>query len=108
MRCLTVQIPAEFIGDFDRTEFLFRVRKLGRSPEIDAFNEGGKHYLSFHFFTEMPVRLWSDLRQFIYGDPDYGPIISACSIAVCDGATEADEDLLLHHFDPAEPRASLN
>lgn len=107
MRCLTIQIPSEFIADFDRTEFLFHVRALGRSPEIDAVNEGGKCYLSFHFFTEMPVKLWNDLRQFIYDDPDYGPIISACSIAVCDTETEADEYLLLHHFDPTEPRDSL-
>jgi len=108
MRCLTIQIPPQFVATFDRTEFLLRVRELGRSPEIDAFSEEGNHYLSFNFFTEMPARLWDDLQQNLYRHPEYGAIISQSSIAVCDGEQEADDYLLLHHFDPAEACVSLS
>lgn len=107
MRCLSIQIPPEFVADFDQREFLARVRGAGRSPEIDAFTEQGKNYLSFNFFTERPVALWRDLQQHLYLDPHYGAIIAPVSIAVCDGEDEHDDYLVLHHFDPAEVRDQL-
>lgn len=107
MRCLSIQIPPEFVAEFDQTEFLARVRVLGRSPEIDRFREQGKDHLSFNFFTEMPALLWRDLQTSLYRDAIYGPAISAVSIAVCEGAEENDDYLVLHHFDPAEKRDAL-
>lgn len=107
MRCLSIQIPPEFVAGFDQAEFLSRVRALGRSPEIDRFTEHGRNYLSFNFFTEMPALLWRDLHLHLYLDPEYGELISATSIAVCEGAQEEDDYLVLHHFDPAEKRDTL-
>lgn len=107
MRCLSIQIPPEFVAEFDQTEFLARVRVLGRSPEIDRFKEQGKNHLSFNFFTEMPALLWRDLQTHLYRDAHYGPVISATSIAVCEGVEEADDYLVLHHPDPAEKRDQL-
>lgn len=107
MRCLSIQIPPEFMADFDQTEFLSRVRALGRSPEIDRFKEQGKSHLSFNFFTEMPALLWRDLHTHLYLDAHYGAVISATSIAVCEGVEETDEYLVLHHPDPSEKRDPL-
>lgn len=107
MRCLTIQIQPEFVADFDKADFLARVRLIGRSPEVDKFTEQGLSYLSFNFFTEMPVLLWRDLYQNLYMAGDYGTRLAAISIAVCDGEKETDDYLILHHPDPTEKRDLL-
>jgi hypothetical protein len=101
MKCLSIQINSDAIAQFDTPEFLKRVRAIGRSPEVDAFEERGKAYLNFNFFTEMPQVLWQELTDNIYGDESYGPYLRGISIAACEGE-DRDEDLLLHHFDPSE------
>lgn len=102
MRCLTIQIQPEFVATFDQADFLARVRAIGRSPEIDQFTEEGQKYLSFNFFTEMPALLWRDLQKQLYLAPGYGEQLAIMSIAVCEGAQESDDYLMLHHFDPTE------
>lgn len=109
MHCISIQIAPEFLADFDRDDFLLRVRALGRSPEIDAFSEKGKAYLQFNFFTELPKLLWQDLEAALYKNITYGKIISRVSIVVCQNEDEnaAEDFLVLHHFDSNEKIDSL-
>lgn len=100
MQCISIQISPKHARDFDRAEFLNRVRAI-RSPEVDAIEEKGKLFLSFNFFTEFPAQLWQELQQVTYLDTDYAAKIAPYSIVICEG--ESDEEcLLLHHFNRDE------
>jgi len=105
MQCISIQIQPKHSRDFDREEFLQRVRAI-RSPEVDAIEEKGKLYLSFNFFTELPAQLWQELNSCLYQDPAYAAIIAPISVVICEGESE-DECLLLHHFDTSEPLDTL-
>lgn len=100
MHCISIQISPKHARDFNRTEFLQRVRAI-RSPEVDAIEEKGKLFLSFNFFTEFPAQLWQELQQALYLDSSYAPKIAPVSIVICEGETE-DDCLLLHHFNGDE------
>ncbi|HEY8940627.1 MAG TPA: hypothetical protein VIM59_10565 [Cellvibrio sp.] len=100
MYCISFQIQPKFAREFDRDEFLRRVRPV-RSPEVDAIEEKGKLFLSFNFFTEFPAQLWQELQPLLFADAAYAPKLAPYSVVICEG--ESDDDcLLLHHFDPAE------
>lgn len=107
MKCLSIQILPEFIADFDRADFLHRVRRLGRAPEVDHFSDGGKAHLSFHFFTEMPAALWRDLHHHLYLDDSYGPKLNPISVVTCENPDDESDFLVLHHPDPTEKIDSL-
>jgi len=98
MKCLTIQIDSSAVDSFDRQQFLQQVNAMGRSPEIDAFEEKGRKYLNFNFFTEFPKVLWAELQTKIYKDDDYGKYLDSVSIVACEGE-RAEDDLLLQHFD---------
>lgn len=99
MQCLTIQIDSSAIDSFNRQDFLRRLNAIGRSPEIDAFEEKGRKYLNFNFFTELPKVLWDELQTHIYKTDEYGKYLGSISIVACEGERPED-DLLLHHFDP--------
>lgn len=101
MKCLSIQIQDFAIPDFDQQDFLNRVRELGRAPEVDAFEEKGKQYLNFNFFTEMPSALLRELQSNIYADKEYGEYIRSISIVACE-SENSEDDLLLHHFDSTQ------
>lgn len=101
MRCLSIQIKPDAVPDFNKAEFLKRVRAMGRSPEIDDFEEKGIRHLHFNFFTELPELLWQEVQENLYGDDADGKNLSSISLVACEGEMHA-EDLLLHHFDPHE------
>ena len=105
MQCISIQIQPKHSREFDRDQFLQRVRSI-RSPEVDAIEEKGKLYLSFNFFTEFPAPLWQALRECLYKDSTYAAIIAPVSVVICEGETD-DECLLLHHFDSSEPLDTL-
>jgi len=107
MQCISIQIQPEFLNTFDRKAFLAHVRAQGRSPEIDEFEEKGKTYLNYNFFTEFPKKLWQDLQTALYQHPDYAAVIAPVSIAVCEDETHPQGYLLLHHFDPSEKTVAL-
>jgi hypothetical protein len=107
MQSISIQIQPEHLSKFDQEDFLKRVRALGRSPEIDVFTEQKQQYLQFHFFTEMPKKLWSDLRKALYDDTEYAAVIAPISIAVYEDEDQPDEYLYLHHFDKREKISSL-
>jgi hypothetical protein len=100
MYCISFQINPSFARDFDREEFLARVRQV-RSPEVDAIEEKGKLFLSFNFFTEFPAQLWQELHGLLFADSAYAPKLAPYCIVICEGEDE-DDCLLLHHFDPNE------
>lgn len=100
MYCISFQIQPKFAREFDRDEFLRRVRPV-RSPEVDAIEEKGKLFLSFNFFTEFPAQLWHELQPSLFADAGYVPKLAPYCVVICEGETE-DECLLLHHFDSTE------
>jgi len=100
MQCISIQIQPKHSREFDREQFLQRVRSI-RSPEVDAIEEKGKLYLSFNFFTEFPAQLWQELSAALYQDAIYSAVIAPVSVAICEGETD-EECLLLHHFDSSE------
>ncbi len=102
MHCISIQIQPEHISNFDQKSFLAHVKMIGRSPEIDDFQEKGKHYLQFNFFTERPYSLWQELTTTLYQNKDYGGIIGPVSIVICENEDSDEECLLLHHFDKNE------
>lgn len=103
--CISIQIQPKFAREFNRAEFLDRVRPL-RSPEVDAIEEKGKLFLSFNFFTEFPSPLWKDLKQNLFEDDDYAPQLAPFCTVICESEDEK-QCLLLHHYDPSEPMDSL-
>ncbi|MDR7090191.1 hypothetical protein [Cellvibrio fibrivorans] len=105
MQCISIQIQPKYSRDFNREEFLQRVRAI-RSPEVDAIEEKGKLYLSFNFFTEFPAPLWQALNACLYKDATYGATIAPVSVVICEGESD-DECLLLHHFDSSEQLDTL-
>ena len=107
MQCISIQIQPEFLAQFDRARFLQQVRSVGRSPEIDEFQEKNKPYLNFNFFTEFPKKLWQDLQSALYEHADYAQIIRPISIAVCEDETHPQGYVLLHHFDSSEQVSDL-
>lgn len=102
MHFISIQIQPEFLANFDRQDFLARVRAAGRSPEINEFEEKGQRYLQFTFFTERPKQLWQELQAALYLNCDYSSTISPISIAICENEADADRFLVLHHFDSSE------
>jgi hypothetical protein len=100
MYCISIQIQPRYARDFNRQDFLARVRDI-RSPEVDAIEEKGKLYLSFNFFTEFPKQLWEQLHRSLYQATNYAAILAPVSVAICEDEN-SDTCLLLHHFDPAE------
>lgn len=100
MQCISIQIQPKYSREFNREEFLWRVRAI-RSPEVDAIEEKGKLYLSFNFFTESPAPLWQALNECLYKDATYAGIIAPVSVVICEGESD-DECVLLHHFDSSE------
>jgi len=107
MQSISIQIQPEHTANFDREAFLKHVRAAGRSPEIDEFTEQKQHYIQFHFFTEMPKKLWADLRAALYDNAEYTAIISPISIAVFEDEDEPEQYLYLHHFDKHEKISSF-
>jgi hypothetical protein len=107
MQCISIQIQPQFLANFDRAAFLAQVRAQGRSPEIDEFEEKGKTYLNYNFFTEFPNKLWQDLQAALYQHPHYAAHIAPVSIAVCEDEGHPQGYILLHHFDPSEKTDSL-
>jgi hypothetical protein len=105
MQCISIQIQPKHSREFNRDEFLQRVRTI-RSPEVDAIEEKGKLYLSFNFFTEFPTPLWQALNECLYKDATYAATIAPVSVVICEGESD-DECLLLHHFDSSEQLDSL-
>ena len=105
MHCISIQIHPDYSKNFDTPAFLTRVRTI-RSPEVDAITEGGKTYLSFHFFTEQPAQLWQKLSLCLYKDSDYGAVLGPISIALSEDESGTD-CRLLHHFDTSEKLDSL-
>lgn len=101
MRCLSIQIKPDAVPDFNKAEFLERVRTMGRSPEIDDFEEKSVRHLHFNFFTELPEILWQEMQENLFGDDAFGKNLRRISLVACEGEMRA-EDLLLHHFDPSE------
>lgn len=100
MHCISIQIQPKYAREFNRHDFLGRVRHI-RSPEVDAIEEKGKLYLSFNFFTEFPAQLWQQLSEALYQDAAYAAVLAPVSVVICED--EASEDcLLLHHFDSSE------
>lgn len=106
MHCISIQIQPEFSRDFDKTAFLERVRPV-RSPAIELTEERGKLYITFDFFTEFPKKLWHELKTCLYQDADYGKVISAASIVICEDESGTTV-LLLHHFNDEEKLDSLD
>jgi hypothetical protein len=102
MHCISIQIQSEHLADFNRKDFLTRVRALGRSPEIDSFTEKGTEYLIYNFFTEQPKILWQTLEKELYKNSQYGAIIGPVSVAVCENENDAADFLVLHHFDSTQ------
>ena len=107
MQSISIQIQPEFLSTFNRVNFLAQLRSVGRSPEIDEFNEKGKTYLIYTFFTELPQKLWQDLQTALYRHPEYSAIISPVSIAVYEDESLPAGFVVLHHFDANEKTASL-
>lgn len=101
MQCLSIQIKPEAAAGFDKQDFLQRVRTLGRSPEVDDYEEKGVKHLHFNFFTEMPEALWQEIKDKLYAEKKYGAYLGSISLVACEGEA-VGEDLLLHHYDPAE------
>lgn len=100
MYCISFQIQPRFAREFDRAEFLNRVRPV-RSPEVDAIEEKGKLFLSFNFFTEFPAPLWQELKAALLSDTVYAPLLAPFCVVICEGESEED-CLLLHHYDSSE------
>lgn len=100
MHCISIQIQPGHTREFDRQEFLTRVRPI-RSPEIDAIDEKGELHLSFNFFTEFPAQLWQQLQECLYLDTLYAPKIAPHSMVICE-SEETGECLLLHHYNSSE------
>lgn len=107
MQCISIQIDPAHVKSFDTTRFLAQTRLVERAPEIDSYEEKGKTYLFFNFFTEFPHQLWKDLRQALYDHPDYKSVIGPVSMAVFDDEDQPNEYLLLHHYNPNEPLDQL-
>ena len=107
MQCISIQIDPSHSQGFDREKFLAQTRQVDRAPEIDSYEEKGKTYLFFNFFTEFPHQLWKDLRAALYDHSDYSAVISPVSMAVYDDEDTPNEYLLLHHFNPNEPLDQL-
>ncbi|ACE85016.1 hypothetical protein [Cellvibrio japonicus] len=105
MYCISIQIQPTFAREFNRDAFLQRVRPI-RSPEVDTYEEKGKLFVSFNFFTEFPQQLWPALQNTLYRDSEYRSIISPISVAICENEATGD-CLLLHHFDANEPLDTL-
>ena len=101
MRCLTLQIRTDAIADFDKEDFLRRLKAIKRAPEIDSFSEKGTRHLHFNFFTEMPEILWRDIKLNLYNESEYGKYLRTISLVACEGE-KAGEEYLLHHYDAAE------
>ena len=105
MYCISIQIQSKYARDFNREDFLKRVRHI-RSPEVDTIKEKGKLFLSFNFFTEFPQQLWQQLNTSLYQDVDYAPILAPVSVAICEDE-ESEDCLLLHHYDSSEELGSF-
>ncbi len=67
-----------------------------RLVERHSVDEG----LTFTFETPDPGELWGLIEDEIFREPPWGRLARKASIVTCD-------DLILHHFDPAVPRASI-
>jgi hypothetical protein len=96
MFCISLHILPEHSRQFDQAELLRRVRDI-RSPEVDAYEEKKQFHLAFHFFTEYPAQLWSQLKPALLDDSTYSSLLKPVSIICCEGETEEDYWLLHHH-----------
>lgn len=105
MFCISLHILPEHSRQFDREEFLQKVRAI-RSPEIDASEEKNQFHLAFHFFTEFPSQLWVQLTETLFNDADYSKKLSAICVVTCEGEDEKDY-WLLHHPDKNQPLDKL-
>ena len=100
MFCISVHILPEYSRQFDQDALLRKVRDI-RSPEIDAYEEKKQFHLAFHFFTEFPAQLWSQLHPVLLDNST-----AAICIVTCEGETEKDY-WLLHHPDKNQKLDSL-
>lgn len=97
MFCISLHILPEHSRQFDQAELLRRVRHI-RSPEVDAYEEKKQFHLAFHFFTEFPSQLWSQLKPVLLDDAEYSNKLASVGMIVCEGESE-DDYWLLHHPD---------
>ena len=103
--CLSIQIQLDRNPDFNKEDFLSRVRRINRFPEIDEAADNGT--LNFNFFTESLSVLWQELKSGLYDDEEYGPIINGVSIVVCEDSQGCSDYVLLRHYDESEKTNGL-
>jgi len=68
MYCLSVHVLPDYVAQFNQPLFLQTVKSVGRTPEIDRFQEKHGPVLQYHFFTEKPVPVWQALDRALFGD----------------------------------------
>lgn len=106
MKYLSIQIQQGRDLSHTVDEALALSRQLGRFPELDWADDKGK-FIHLNYFSENLVTLWSDLEQGLMNDATLGPWLRAVSVVVCERPENADDLLLLWHWDSGESLDAL-
>ena len=105
MKKICVQFQPDRAPELSLKEIRSVLESIGATPRlvqghrVDEGEENGP-YLNFTFDTPDLGELWALIEDQIFRDPPWGRLARKASIVTCEG------NLILHHFDPAVPRAS--
>lgn len=76
--------------------------RIRRFAVVDGTD--GHYYVNLMFETNCPRELWHLLFEHLYESSEFGDQMKVSSMAMCEGDHGWDDYLLLHHFNPAQPR----
>lgn len=106
MRCLSLQVQPELDSACDVDALIKAVRSIGRYPEVDR-HEGGGKYIQLHFFSENVAKLWAELKAGVFDKGEIASWLKKVAIVVCEGEADGDDELLLYHHDHNEELDTL-
>ena len=99
MAKICVQLQPHRSPQLNLAEIRSVLERIGATPRLvqrHSVEEG----LTFTFETPDPAELWGLIEDEIFREAPWGRLARKALIVTCD-------DLILHHFDPAIPRASI-
>ena len=110
MAKIRVQLQPHRVPELSLKEIRSVLESIGATPRLvqgHRVDEGEENGPSLNFTFETPDlgELWRLIESEIFSEPPWGRLARKASIVTCEGKEGADP-LVLHHFDPAVPRAS--
>ena len=113
LKTLCIQIQPELAPELNMAELKHVLDVLGSTSLLvkqHSVDEGfdKSPYSNFTFDTEDLLALWPVIQSKVFSNETLAEPLAKASIVTCEGKNGWSDYLLLFHFDPSQPRDSID